>query len=415
MDLSLKDFGHYYNSIKDIKDGLSSNKYVLCSGFSGCGKTTLLRLLLEDPSWDILEINSLNYESLAHTKKRIFAFNAFKSVVFFFKSTFKLILIDDMDVLSNTDRNFNSYFFDLLKSKTFSFPVVCIINTNYEKKMTESYKIFDKVIHLKKLSFNQCFHIVTKYVEDDDENIDYDILTRLVKDNSNDLRTVLNHLDECRSSGPKISLRKRSRFYDLTLFDITRVMCECLLSDEDINELITYDTNQLVSLLHENVYKSFDTTQFDVHEMRLLKQMNTTIIESEQFNKFSFDVFSTNFWESQCYHKLKALNYHAYTFFKSKKLSAITSDFPQVINKQSLAFNFNKKLIKMENTLCVKRNLLTFPFLYIFSMVINHKNSHVVDILRFITKNELEVILRFVSDYDLPSRPSIVKLKSSLR
>lgn len=415
MNLNLNDFSHYYNAIRDIKDSLVSNKYVLCSGFSGCGKTTLLRLLLEEQSWDILEINSLNYESLSNTKKRIAAFNAFKSVIFFFKNNPKLIVIDDMDVLSNTDRNFNSYFFDLLKTKTFAFPVVCIINTNYQKKITESYKIFDTVVHLKKLSFNQCFQIVTKYLDEGDETINYDILTRLIKENANDLRTVLNHLYECKSSDTDKPLDKRSRFFDLTLFDITNVLCTCLLSNSEINELVAYDTNQLVSIMHENIYKSFDSQKLDMDELKLIKQMNTTITESEQFNKFSFDVFSTNLWECQCYHKLKALNCYAYHFFKTRKTTLLTRDFPQVINKQSLAFNFNKKLVKMENQLCVKRSLLTFPFFYIFSMAVHHKTSPKKNLLKDLSKNELEVILRFVSDYDSDNRGIIVKLKSSLR
>lgn len=421
MELTLQDFGHYYNSIKEIREGLKSNKYMLCSGFSGCGKTSLMRLLIQEAKWDILEINSSNYDSLASAKRRISVFTEFKSVVFFFQNTSKLLLIDDMDILSNTDRNFNSFFFDTLKNKTFHFPVICITNSNYEKKIGEAFKVFDTVIHLKKLSFQQCFQLVSKHITEDDDAIDYALLTQLIKENSNDLRTVLNHLDECKSSGASSShlkrdLRKRSRFYDLSLFDITEVMCTSLLTENEINELIAYDTNQIVSLMHENVYKRLDAKSIDVDEVRFLKRLNRTITESELINKFSFDVFSTNLWEFQSYQKLKMLNFYAFDFFKDRPARVVLKhDFPQVINKQSLAFNFNKKLIKMENQLSVKRCLLTFPFLYIFSMIAAHKVDPNVNVMKYVNKNELEVILRFVSDYDPSYKPVVVKLKSSLR
>lgn len=421
MALTLQDFGHYYNSIKDIREGLKNNKYILCSGFSGCGKTSLMRLLIQETKWDILEINSSNYESLANAKKKMSVFTEFKSVVFFFQNTSKLLLIDDMDILSNTDRNFNSFFFETLKNRTFDFPVICITNSNYEKKIGEAYKVFDTVIHLKKLSFQQCFQLVSKHIGESDGDINYDILTQLIKENSNDLRTVLNHLDECRDSNAndvskKRNLRKRSRFYDLSVFDITSVMCTTLLSDHELNELIAYDTNQLVSLLHENVYKRLDAKTMDSKELLLLKRFNRTITESELINKFSFDVFSTNLWEFQSYQKLKMLNFYAFEFFKERPTTEVLKhDFPQVINKQSLAFNFNKKLIKMENQLAVKRCLLTFPLLYISSMIANHKIDPNIDVLQYVKKNELEVILRFVSDYDPSYKPVVVKLKSSLR
>lgn len=421
MELTLQDFGHYYNSIKEIREGLKTNKSMLCSGFSGSGKTSLVRLLIQEAKWDILEINSSNYESLASVKKRISVFTEFKSVVFFFQNTSKLLLIDDMDILSNTDRNFNSFFFDTLKNKAFHFPVICITNSNYEKKIGEAFKVFDTVIHLKKLSFQQCFQLASKHISESDDDLDYDILTQLIKENSNDLRTVLNHLDECRKSDThapllKRDLRKRSRFYDLSLFDITEVMCTSLLTENEINELIAYDTNQIVSLMHENMYKCLDAKSIDMKEHAFLKRLNKTIAESELINKFSFDVFSTNLWEFQSYQKLKMLNFYAFDFFKDRDTRVMVKrDFPQVINKQSLAFNFNKKLIKMENQLSVKRCLLTYPFLYIFSMIANHKVAPNIDIMKYVSKNELEVILRFVSDYDPSYKPVVVKLKSSLR
>jgi DNA polymerase III delta prime subunit len=417
MKLTLKDFGHYYNSIKEIQSAIKNKQSVLCNGFSGCGKTTLIQLLIQDTNWDILEINASNYESLAITKRKIAMFMEFKSIVFFFQETSKLILIDDMDILSNTDRNFNSFFIDYFKNKTLNFPLICIANSNYEKKLGDTSKIFDKIIRFRKLSFQQCFQIATKYIDEDDENVDYEKITTLIKENSNDLRTVINHLDECKLNRTLSisSLRKRSRFFDLSIHEIVNVICTTLLNSEEINELLGYDTNQIVSILHENVYKSLKSSQVDSSEYKMLQKLNRICTESELTNRIIFDVYSTNVWEYQTYIKIASLNYYAFTYFSTKPDFVLQNHFPQIINKQSLAFNFNKKIIKMENNLSVSRSLFTFPLLVIFTFANAYVQKKIKSLPSHITKNELEVVLRFITEYDTERKSIIVKTKTSLR
>ena len=106
----------------------------------------------------------------------------------------------------NNDRYFTSFLKDLLKNKKEELgynvrcPIVCVINAS-AKKLQDVRPCFQSYISFRKLSFNQCFQIIddciSSIVNDDEEiPIDYVKLTKLIKDNDNDLRTVINHLDE---------------------------------------------------------------------------------------------------------------------------------------------------------------------------------------------------------------------------
>lgn len=414
--LTLKSFSHYFHNIKDIKHAIAKNHYVLCSGYSGCGKSTLLKLILIEQDWDILEINSSNYESLASVKTRVSNFIGFKSVMFFFKSQKKMVFIDDIDILMHTDRNFNSYFCDLLKQKKFGFPVVCVVNTNYEKKISDITKNFDTVVRFSKLSFNQCFQIVENLLPEE-ININYDTLCSLIKENAHDLRTVMNHLHEAHQDAPLSTQpkQKRSRFFDHTVFEIASMLCTTLLTNEELYELATYDTNQIVAIVHENVYKNFSSKTFCHLENQLMIDLQNAIIASEIMNKSFFDSFTSNAWEYQCFIKLKTINQNMFQFFSLNKTKSLNhTDFPQVVNKQSLAFNFNKKMIKLERHLNITRSLFTFPMWLVMSIVNEKERDPTFKLDEYVNKNELEILLRYASDYDTTKKPYIAKIKTSL-
>ena len=81
----------------------------------------------------------------------------------------------------------------------------------------------------------------------------------------------------------------------------------------------------------------------------------------------------------------------------------------QLINKQSLALNFNKKMVKMEKDLNIQRQDCAFVFLYIFYLI--HSKSNILSV---VTKNEFEIITRFVSDFKPEYKQKILKLKNTV-
>ena len=74
-----------------------------------------------------------------------------------------------------------------------------------------------------------------------------------------------------------------------------------------------------------------------------------------------------------------------------------------------MALNFNKKMIKMEKDLHIHRYDCAFVFLYMFYLIHSKK-----DILSVLTKNEFEILTRYVSDFKPEYKQKILKLKNTI-
>jgi hypothetical protein len=141
--------------------------------------------------------------------------------------------------------------------------------------------------------------------------------------------------------------------------------------------------------------------------LQFMKSFNEIILHSEYIGKYIFEKYDFSIWDHYTFSKIKSINnlLHRY-FHKTKK---IQMNHSQLINKQSLALNFNKKIVKMEKDLNIQRQDCAFVFLYIYYLI--HSKC---DILSVVTKNEFEIITRFVSDFKPEYKQKILKLKNTV-
>lgn len=432
-DLSLKNFKHYIGTIQQIKTTFfdSSNNLknefttALISGHSGCGKSTIIKLLFDFTKNDILYVSAGSYTSILQLKNKVKYFCTFESVVCFFEKKPKLILFDDIDIHMNNDRYFTSFLKDLLKNKKEELgynvrcPIVCVINAS-AKKLQDVRPSFQSYISFRKLSFNQCFQLIddciSSIVNDNEEiPIDYVKLTKLIKDNDNDLRTVINHLDEIteeeitQNDDIEISYKKKDGFLDASPSELAKLLLsKKIMNEECIKQMIVRDTNQIVSVIHENYYKTFSNTSgIDENELRLVSDLSKAFLENELMNSSSYDTIDTTLWDISSHNKLTTIDYLS-TQHKNELIPS-AFDFSQMINKQSLALNFNKKLVKMEQNMNIHKSSCIFPFMYIYYVISNLDNQNIA---KLITKNEFEIIQRFISDFMPSKKNSFSKVKT---
>lgn len=401
--LCIDNFSHFLYAIKEIRLGLQSPKSsILLNGHSGCGKTTLVHLLLKEKPREILEINSSNYDNLSTFKNKCKCFSSAISIENCFKKIEKIIVIDDLDVLISIDKNFLSFLADFIRSKECS--VICVYNHTVNKKAVDMKIEFNVNVYLKRLTYKQCFQIVITNVPDNIE-VDYDKLSLLIKENNNDLRTVMNHLNNIQVHSNTQEYKIKPKFLEMNMEEIIHEMCLNLLCDDEINEIITHDINQIVCLIHENSHYWLKLSFED--QLQFMKSFNEIILHSEYIGKYIFEKYDFSIWDHYTFSKIKSINnlLHRY-FHKTKK---IQMNHSQLINKQSLALNFNKKIVKMEKDLNIQRQDCAFVFLYIYYLI--HSKC---DILSVVTKNEFEIITRFVSDFKPEYKQKILKLKNTV-
>lgn len=412
MDIS--DFSHYFGAINELRSGLSSKSNILLNGHSGSGKTTLIHLLVKEYKFEVLHVHSSNYESLSSCKNMFHCFASTTSIKHLLYKFSKLILIDDLDVIMNIDKNFCSFLVDFTNAS--KCIIVCINNHTINKKINDIKTIFDYVVTLKKLTYKQCFQIIMqKY--DTKGDIDYEKLSDLIKNSNNDLRTVLTYLNDTRQDSKCLGTPIRCRFTEMSINDIIYEMCSFKLTHNDIYDIIGHDTNTIVSLIHENITHWLSNQKHDKKTLFFLRDLNNIFIESEYLNKSIFEKYDFSIWDLYTFSRIKSLNHllvdYGIMFKKTEKMH-----YSQMINKQSLAFNFNKKLIKMEHTLDINKMECSYLFLYLYTLMkVAEKNNEIaqkVNICRIITKNEFEIITRFLSDFYPSEKNKMIKLKLSI-
>jgi energy-coupling factor transporter ATP-binding protein EcfA2 len=410
-NLTINDFSHYLHAVKEVKIALSSENSILINGHSGCGKSTLITLLLNETKHEILEVNSSNYESLSTMKARFLCFSKTKTIAFFTQQQPKIIFVDDLDVLMSIDKKFLGFLIDFIKSN--QCKVICINNTSMNKKTLDTKGSFKVIVNLKRLTYKQCFQITVMNIPEHME-IDYDKLTLLIKENNNDLRTVLNHLYDIKINSNVINLRKKPKFLEMTIEEIILQMCYHSLTDQEINEIVTHDINQIICLLHENINKWFSTTSICRKEMEFVRLFNEIVINSEYIGKYIFDKYDFAIWDHYTFDKIKSINHLLFNHFAliNNPVPVNKLDHSQLINKQSLALNFNKKLVKMEKDLCVYKLDCSSILMYIHSLIYSKTNKF--DILQIVTKNEFEILTRYLSDFSPDSKQQLLKLKNSM-
>ena len=145
--LKSKDFiGHYKftNEFKNhIKDG-KLDKIQLCIGPTGIGKTDLIDLILKELNFNIIKINDIdNY------KEEINNYLNTKSIDSFFVKKKKILVIDDLDIYLNNDKQISNYLINLHIRE----PIICILNKQYDRKAIDLKKKCN-IFYLNKPNFN---------------------------------------------------------------------------------------------------------------------------------------------------------------------------------------------------------------------------------------------------------------------
>jgi len=413
--LTIGDFSHFLYAIKEIRTGLTANQNILINGHSGSGKSTMVRLLLNEKERDILEINSSNFESLSQIKNKCKCFATTKTIEFFSNPKQKLIFIDDLDVLISLDKNFMSFIIDFIKSNLCK--IVCVNNQTVNKKNLDTKIEFTVNVTLKKLTFKQCFQIVVSNIPEQ-LDIDYSKLTQLIKENCNDLRTVLNHLGEIAKSivRENMNLNRRPKFLEMNLEEIVYEMRANILQDHEINDILTHDINQIVCLIHENATLWFQKFKISPNaQLEFMIKFNKIVVDSEYIGKFIYEKYDFSIWDHYTFSKIKYLNRLLFDHFGSlinNSPFSTTLCHSQLINKQSLALNFNKNLIRMEKILSSQKNDCSMLFLYIYFLI--HSKLDNKDIVSVLTKNEMEIITRYISDFNPSYKAKLLKMKATI-
>lgn len=244
--MNFSDFKGNFKQLNDLKSFLKNQHGVmLIVGECGTGKTTIYELLKNQNKYDILYLNDSNFSEVATQN-----FIQCKTIVSFFTKLEKIVYIDDIDIITN----FNKQFIANLNEYKTKCKIILTVKSKEEKKITASLKkIVDIKIYLNKLDYKECFQVLLRRFQDRTD-IDQSRLLELIKAQKCNIANVIMLIDNVTSKQEDISiLNENMDIFHSNIYNIVENIYTKKLSYEYINSLSSKDNSIIASMVHENV------------------------------------------------------------------------------------------------------------------------------------------------------------------
>ena len=220
----------------DEKDKLYSTRTgnLIIMGAHGCGKSTILNLILNDLNYDIIYINEIN-----PTDEPLKIYNALN---FSDKERKKIIVIDELDILTkNTEKK---YIEKILKNNNYYRIVpIIILSNNTHKKILTSIKKITNIIEINNLSSLEIRKYMLKICKNENINMNSILFDKIIENEKFDIRKILLFLN-----GLKIT------YGDMKITNEILSNYEIIMKKKDTSEnlfditkkiLTTYETTEL--------------------------------------------------------------------------------------------------------------------------------------------------------------------------
>ena len=319
---------------------------LLVSGSHGCGKSTLISLILKEYNYEIINLNMLDLKTKIDTELMSKFEMNYKS-----ESNKKLILlIDELEsIITLNDKN---CVFSIIKENNFKrwMPTIIITNNQHNKQLTEAKK-FSNEIKIYSPYQSEIIRWITNICENEDINMNKQAINLFVEYCQNDMRKLLIQLNELKINyGSKtITLELLNSFTDIMKekdldFDLYKATNKFLTNYKDIDSCLElYETEKVLVpvMIFENYHK------FIVKEAypKILNNLSIgDILENYIYGEQNWDLLELHGIISCCI--------PSYLITKnSNNIKNTKLEFAIDFNRTSVKKMNKKKIIKPNNSL----------------------------------------------------------------
>ena len=344
------DFIGYFKFTNDFKERLNNNtfnKIITCIGYSGSGKSSLLKKIFEELNYDYKEFH--NQERF---KEDIETFINYKTINEFFKKKKKLIFIDDLDIMSY-DKGVINY---LLNIDNKNIPIICIINKIYSRKFTD-FKKKGEIFYLPKLTMDKCYKYIISICNNENHDLNENklkLIKTIIKNNNFNIKNILLNLDSLlKNQNNTIDYNE----VDKDLYDNIDILIKNKYPIIELEKMIINDTTLISMLLHENFFTYFNkksikslqdyenTNKNEKNKVLSIISIYEDILDdicvSDKIEKFIFKNIDWKLYNLMSILKIYKLN----SYYSKLKINNDFNKiiFTQILTKYSLRYNFNKK------------------------------------------------------------------------
>ena len=350
---------------------------LLITGSHGCGKSTIINIILREGKYDIINLNMMDpkikididlisklaYKNSSDTKKKM------------------VLLIDELEsVITLNDKN---AVFDIIKDNNYNrfMPIIIITNNQHNKQLNETKKYSNEVKIFSPYQ-NDIIKWIYNICKNEKIQLEYDLIPKFIEYCQSDMRKILIQLDELKVNYPnmKITSDTLENFMDIMKkkdqdFDLYKSTEEMLIDYKDIDTCLElYDTEKVLMplMIHENYYKFIKKSEYS----RILDNLSRgDILENYIYGEQNWDLLEI--------HGLISCVIPSYYINKysngKKNIMANDLVFAADLNRTSVK-KMNKKNINKTNETILKnsqkniRNKSIDEFIYMGEIINVSKN-----------------------------------------
>ena len=367
---------------------------LLITGSHGCGKSSIVNIILKDNNYDIVNLNMLD----PRIKMDIDLISKLAHKNYLDGNTKKMVLLID-ELESVITLNDKVGVFNIIKDNNYNrwMPIIIITNNQHNKQLNEIKKYSNEVkiyapyvSEINKWVYNIC--------KNEKINLEYELINKFIEYCQNDLRKILIQLDELKINygSSKISDTLLDNFINIMKkkdldFDLYKATDKMLTDYKNIDTCIElYETEKVLMplMIHENYHKFIKEEYY----VKVLNNLSTgDILENYIYGEQNWDLL-----ELHGYISCAIPSYFINKFTNGKKSGQLV--FAADLNRTSVK-KMNKKNINRTNESINKnsieniRNKSIDEFIYmgeIMNKVSNTKNESSNYINNIIKINKLK-------------------------
>jgi len=435
-------------SINKLRNSLINGENILLLGSTGSGKTTMVNLIVKDIGYSLWTLDTNSVTSVATFKKNVNEFLTFLT----FDKMFSLsgesnsrsreaekvvIFIDDLDVLVTCDKGVQAAFLAIVNtySRNRKYVFVASSCNNNEKKLTETKKVLT-CVRVNPLENHEVLQLINNICTVNSIHLDNSQKKQICSGFNSDVRSLIIRIGMfSTNSGSKNFneiLQKHdigacftdddteNTFYDMTTMEVLEKVLQTDLNYKEMASVMNNDYNLVGLLIHENYPYELKNSQMTIDDVLYISNEMCVgdNVDFEMFKDLDWDIS-----DMMNVSKITRINSRVMSVKKRpmKKTQSNTYlspsySFSNILTKMSLRHNYVKKLTEFSSANVFNLSAPSFIMMCTtISTLIKNDVIHRKNVNQILSKGTVDVLFKFISDFGLLDKNTIVRFKKYVR
>ena len=281
------------------------NNGLVIYGKTGTGKTYAIHKISELLDYELVEFNSTNIRSKNFFKEYVDKCSQYSSI---YSNRHKIILIDEADIIFQADKSIFPEILRIMNQETtFNYPIICICDTTFSKKLRENITKKCDAVEFKGPSDTQINLYCKKITRKNGLRFSVErCFTLLSEIASGDIRVLVRSVNEImeqvkRSKKKTITLSVINKYKkvhsrkDLFGSNLIELLERVLEEKENRSELFSLEPFMLPMTLHENYLEcteDFSKVERMTDLFSSMDVLSKDFIYSPQCQEIYYSIFS---------------------------------------------------------------------------------------------------------------------------